>query len=425
MPRPQELLAATSVFSAMNEDRPQTGQLERSISLPELVFYGVGTILGAGIFVVIGEVIGQSGKLAPLSYALAGGVALATALSYAEISARIPTAGGPIDYVEAASGSFAAGSTVGWLLMAANTVSAATITSGFIGYLSVFAEVPDWAVALGVIGALTAIAAVGMKTSTHFMAVTTTIGIATLLAVVWATRDGLTAAPTEALNELEGMSLVTVAGLFSGAFLALYSFIGFGDMALTAEEVKDVERTMPRAIVIAFVIVFAFYLLVSIAVVGAGPTKAIAEAEAPLVAAVTREGWPAWPVGLASLCVIVNGALTQMIGASRLLMDIGRDGRGAPEIVGKVNTRTDTPLVATGTIAFIVIVLATLVPLKSLAEATSLIVLLVFVAVNAALLALKRHDQPSDVPNVWIGVPVIGATTCAAAACAQLVQWVT
>lgn len=408
----------------MTDTSSQNRKLARTISLPALVFYGVGTILGAGIFVVIGEVLGEAGKLAPVAYGLAGLVAFATALSYAEIAARVPTAGGPIDYVETATGSSMAGSLSGWLLMAANTVSAATITSGFIGYSGVFVDLPGWTVAIAIVSVLGVIAAYGMKASTGFMTITTLIGIATLLAVVWATRHGLAVAPAKAAEGLATLSPVTAAGLFAGAFLALYSFIGFGDMALTAEEVKSVETTMPRAIIIAFIIVFFFYLLVSAALVGAGPTREIAEAKAPLVAAVQREGWPAWPVGLASLCVIVNGALTQMIGAARLLMDIGRDGRGAPRAFGHLNAKTGTPMIATATIAATVIVLATLVPLKSLAEATSLIILLVFVAVNASLWMLKRKGQPDGVPNLWIGVPVIGAATCALAACAQAVQWI-
>lgn len=407
----------------MTHEAAPKAELARTISLPALVFYGVGTILGAGIFVVIGEVIGEAGRLAPLSYALAGLVAFATALSYAEIAARIPTAGGPIDYVGTASGSRIAGSLAGWMLMAANTVSAATITSGFIGYLGVFIDLPDWIVAASVVAGLGFIAAFGMKTSTGFMAVTTLIGVATLFAVLWATRDGLAAAPEQIANGLGSLSLVKAAGLFAGAFLALYSFIGFGDMALTAEEVKQVETTMPRAIIIAFVIVFVFYLLVSSAVVGAGPTDAIAGANAPLVAAVEREGWPAWPVGLASLFVIVNGALTQIIGASRLLMDIGRDRRGAPGAFGRVSPKTGTPLIATAAVAVAVMTLATLVPLKSLAEATSLIIILVFLAVNISLVRLKHQSQPDGVPNVWIGFPVFGALTCLAAASAEIVRW--
>lgn len=398
--------------------------LSRSITLPWLVFYGVGTILGAGIFVVIGKVIGEAGALTPLAYLIAGLVAFATALSYAEIAARVPTAGGPIDYVERASGLKHLGSLAGWGLAAANTVSAATITSGFIGYLSVFADVPDWTVAIGIVLALATLAAVGMKASTMFMAMTTIIGMVTLVAVVWAVRDGLTSTPGLIADNLGGVSSMAAIGLFGGTFLALYSFIGFGDMVLTAEEVQKVEKTLPRAIVIAFAIVFVFYLLVSTAVVGSGPTEAIAEAEAPLVAVVERAGWPAWPVGIASLCIIVNGALTQIIGAARLLMDIGRDGRGAPRVLGRIHHKTGTPVIATAAIGAIVMVLAAFVPLKQLAEATSLIILLVFASVNLALLALKRKSQPDGVPNMWIGVPVIGALTSSGAVVTQVWFWV-
>lgn len=398
-------------------------ELARSLTLPRLVFYGVGTVLGAGIFVVIGEVIGEAGPLTPVAYILAGTIALTTALSYAEISARIPSAGGPLDYVETATGSRRLGSFTGWMLMLANTVSAATITTGFINYLGIFADVQDWLVAVLLVGTISAIAILGIKQSSWFMTVTTLIGIATLISIVWATRDGLLAAPAQISDAFLTLDAGTAAGLFAGAFLAIYSFIGFGDMALTAEEVKKVERNLPRAIMIVLAIVFAFYLLVSVAVVGAGPTDAIAAAEAPLVAAVEREGWPGWPVGVASLFVIVNGALTQIIGASRILLDIGRDGRGAPGVFGGINNVTRTPVVATLAIATVTLVLAVFVPLKSLAEATSLVVLIVFMAVNASLFVLKREGQPSGVPDVWKGVPVLGVLTCAGAMVAQAAHW--
>lgn len=407
----------------MAESAPETESLSRSITLPRLVLYGVGTILGAGIFVVIGEVIGESGTLAPLAYLAAGAVAFLTALSYAEISARVPTAGGPTDYVERAFRHRRLGSMTGWLLMTANTVSAATITSGFVGYLSIFVDVPGWLVALLVATGIGAIGAAGMRSSTWFMTVTTGIGIVTLLAVIWATREGLTAIPSRLGGELSGANPAMLTGLFSGAFLAIYSFIGFGDMALTAEEVKQVERTLPRAILIALAIVFLFYLLVSIAVVGAGPVEEIASARAPLVAAVEREGWPAWPVGLASLFVIVNGALTQIIGASRLLMDIGRDARGAPGFFGRVNPVSRTPLIATATLTAIVALLAAFVDLQHLAEATSLISLAVFFLVNCALIGLKRRSQPDEVPDIWIGIPLLGALSTLGAILAQIAFW--
>lgn len=397
---------------------PEGGGLSRSVGLWQLVFYGTGTILGAGIFVVIGEVVAEAGGLAPLAYVLAALVAITTALSYAELAARVPTAGGPIDYTERAFGLRRLGSATGWVLVVANTVSAATITTGFVSYLGSFYEVAGWIPKVALIAALVAVACVGIKQSTWFMTLTTLIGVGTLLVVLWATRGALAAAPGAIASDLASLDGLALVGLMGGAFLAIYSFIGFGDMALTAEEVRDVERTLPRAIVIVMCIVFAFYLAVSMALVG-GETGPIAEAEAPLVRAAERAGWPALPIAVASLFVIVNGALTQIIGASRLLLDLGRDGRGAPALMGRVWERFGTPVPATLAVGAAALGLALFLPLRTLASGTSLAILLVFAAVNASLVALKRRDQPEGVPDVPRWVPVAGAALCALALVGQ------
>lgn len=404
----------------------KSSELQREMGLRGLIFYGAGTILGAGIFVVIGEVIGEAGPLSPLAYVLAASVAVTSALSFSEIAARIPTAGGPIDYTEAAFGSFTAATIVGWMLIVANIVSGATITTGFVSYLSSFVEVPGWIASVGLVALLAAIASAGMSQSAAFMTVTTAIGIVTLLLIIGINWEGLVALPTAVPEAWSGGSYGT-AGLFTAAFLAIYSFIGFGDMAQTAEEVKDVKRTLPRAMIAALAIVFFFYILVSAAVTGTGDVQELADASAPLVAAVERHGWPGLPFAIASLFVIVNGGLTQIIAASRLLLDLARDARGggAPDIFARVNPATDTPLAATLAASAVVLVLALFVPLKYLAEGTSLAILLVFLSVNAALIVLKRRSQPDDVPNVWRIVPWLGCVFCAGAIVGQVAVWLT
>lgn len=402
-------------------DHAHRRALRREVGLVRLVFYGSGTILGAGIFVVVGEVVAEAGRLAPLAYLAAAVVAITSALSFAEMAARIPTAGGPIDWLERAFGPSWLGSAAGWTLTAANTVSAATIVTGFVAYLSSFAPVPDWIATLVLVAALTAVAVAGMSESAWAMTVTTVIGIVTLLAVVWALRDGLLAAPAVVWEALAGGGAAGpaaqggsgvgggLAGLFAGAILAVYSFIGFGDMAQTAEEVRDVRRTLPRAMTISLAIVFVFYLAVAGALVGTGSLGEIAGAEAPLVKAVELVGWPGLPVAVASLFVIVNGALTQIIAAARLLLDLARDGRGAPGLLARISHRTATPVPATLLVGAVVLALALTVPLKSLAEATSFAILLVFAGVNLALVRCKRAGQPDGVPDVWIAIPVVGA----------------
>ena len=154
---------------------------------------------------------------------------------------------------------------------------------------------------------------------------------------------------------------------------------------------------------------------------GTGQRSAIAEAPAPLVKAAERSGWPGLPIAITSL--FVNGALTQIIAASRLLLDIARDDRGAPGVFSRVNRTTDTPIPATLLISGTVLTLALLVPLKSLAEGTSFAILIVFVGVNLSLIRMKRRSQPDGVPDIPFFVPVVGAFVAAAALVGQFVQF--
>lgn len=402
--------------------------LERSMGLGNLIFYGTGTILGAGIFVVIGEVMGKAGPGAPLAYAVAGLVAVFTALSFAEIGARIPTAGGAIDYVEEAFGaSHALPSVAGWMLIVANIVSGATIATGFVSYLASFVDVPHWMATLGIVGLVGAISIIGMKQSAWFMTVTTALGLVTLLAILWLTRDGLMAWPAKLMSGEAFSSGQAWSGILAGAFLAIYSFIGFGDMAQTAEELKEPKRNLPRGIIVTIVIVFVFYLAIAAALGGRSDINAIAEADAPLVfAAVQGHGTLQMVLVIASLLVIVNGALTQVVAASRLLMDMGRDGRsGMPRWLGSVSERTDTPVNATLISTGIVLALALFIPLGTLASGTSLAILIVFAMVNAALWRLKNRSQPDDVPDLWLAVPILGCAFCVLTIVGQVILWTT
>lgn len=401
--------------------------LKKSMGLSGLVFYGIGTILGAGIFVVIGEVMGRAGALAPFAYGLAAVVAILSALSFAELAARIPTAGGPIDYTEQAFGTWLKlPAVVGWMLIVANIVSGATIATGFVSYLSSFVEVAHWQATVGLVILLGVISIAGMKQSAWFMTLTTLIGLVTLLLMLWLMRGDFVAWPHK-LAAMENLGSATaLTGVFTGAFLAMYSFIGFGDVAQAAEEVKDVKRNMPRAMWLIMLVVLAFYLAVAVALGGRDDMEAVAGADAPLVyAAAKSSGFPAMPLAIASLLVIVNGALTQIIAASRLLLDMGRDGRsGLPRWLGRTNGLTRTPVIATLVTLVAVLLLALFVPLGTLASGTSLAILAVFVMVNVSLWRLKRRGQPEDVPDLWMVVPVLGAILCTLTIIGQIVLWV-
>jgi amino acid transporter len=308
---------------------------------------------------------------------------------------------------------------VGWALAATAIVSAATISTGFAGYLQSFIDLPHEVVVTVLVLAVGAVAAKGMNESAWFMASTTLVGMGALLLVfVAAGPEMLDVIPVTA-GAIASADAAALTGLFAGAMLAFYSFIGFGDMAMTAEEVRNVRTTMPRAIALALTLVTAFYLLTIAVALGVLAADDLAASKAPLVAVVRARGWAGWEVGLPSLFIIVNGALTQTITAARLLLHMGREEAGAPAWMGAVHPRTQTPLRATGGVMVVVLLLALLVPLKTLASITSLLILLVFASVHASLIVLKRREQPVGVPRIPAWVPYTGACLCLLAVAGQ------
>ncbi|WP_372592022.1 APC family permease [Guyparkeria sp.] len=400
---------------------PRQPVLRREVGPVLLTLYGLGTILGAGIYVVIGEVAGAAGLLTPFAFVLAALVASITALSFSELTARIPEAGGPIDYSRQAFGRPWLSSAVGWALAVTGMVSGATILTGFERYASLFIDVPAWVTIVTVTLALGGIAVAGMRESAWFMAITTLLGMGGLVYVVWLAAPDMADAPVTLAATLSGFETGMLAGLFLGAFLAFYSFIGFEDMANLAEEVHDVKRNLPRAIIAAVLISLVVYGSVALAATSVLSPDELALAHAPLVAVVEAKGHPGVPLGLISLFIIVNGALGQIIMATRLIMDMGRDRAGAPAILGRVNPITHTPVIATVAVTTVVLLLTLFLPLKTLANVTSAIMLAIFVVVNASLIVLKCRGQPEDVPNVPRWIPWLGLLLSAGALVTQAV----
>lgn len=132
---------------------PAEASLQRSLSLPLLVFYGVGTILGLGIYVLLGEVASTAGRLTPAAFLGAALLAVFTALSYGELSARIPLSAGEVNYVDEAFDRPWLSGAVGWLIVLSTIVSTATVVNG---YVEVFVELPDWTVIATITGVLVA-----------------------------------------------------------------------------------------------------------------------------------------------------------------------------------------------------------------------------------------------------------------------------
>ncbi len=387
--------------------------LKRRIGLGLLTAYGVGVMVGAGIYVLVGAVAAQAGTHAPLAFLLAGLIAAPSALSYAELSTRMPEAAGEAAFVENGLRSHALSLLVGLAIVVAGTVSAAAVLRGGVGYLTSVVALPTLTTTLVVGMALVVVALIGVLESLAVAALFTALEVLGLGLVIWAGSAALPSA------DWQMPEAIAWTGVGAGATLAFFAFIGFEDIVNMAEEVKNPERTMPRAILLSLVITAALYGLVAWAAVRAVPVADLAGSEQPLALVWARAtGGSAVPLALIAVAAALNGVLAQVVMASRVLFGLGRRS-SMLAIFHYAHPRLGTPVLATILIGALVLIGALILPVAALAGATSAILLAVFVLVNAALIGAKR-TQPEAPFRVPMIVPIVGLLASAAAFAMQL-----
>ncbi len=398
--------------------------LKRAFSLPLLTFYGLGTIVGAGIYVLIGEVAAGAGVHAPLAFLLAAVLAAFSAFSYAELSARFPLSAGEAVYTQRAFGRTWLAVTVGVMIVSIGVVSTATLVNGFVGYVQVFVQWPAWVIIGLLVVCLAALAMWGITESAWAAAVTTLVELGGLFLILWVAWPSVDLGATLQQVLSPSLTWVTLAGILGGAFVAFYAFIGFEDIVNVAEEVREPSRTLPRAILLALGVATLLYMLVALVAVALLPAEKLAASDAPL-ALVYEEatGTPPVFISLISLAAVINGALIQIVMASRVLYGMAAQG-WIPAQLAAVNAYTRTPLRSTVMIAVITLVLALWLPLLTLAEITSLITLVVFALVNLSLWQVKRRDpKPLGIVVFPRALPLLGFALSLGFALFQLWQW--
>ncbi|MBN2905676.1 MAG: amino acid permease [Rhodobacteraceae bacterium] len=371
--------------------------LKRRIGLGLLTAYGVGVMIGAGIYVMVGAVAGATGIWAPLAFLIAGLIAAPSALSYAELSTRIPEAAGEAAFIQQGLGLHGLSVVVGLGIVLAGTVSAAAVLRGGAGYLVSVVDLPLGAAMIGLGVALVAVAALGVLESLALAAVFTVIELAGLGLVIWA---GAGATPVAGWSAPPPIPL---AGLGVAAVLAFFAFIGFEDIVNMAEEVGRPERTLPRAILLSLVITTVVYAAVSLAAVRAVPAADLAATQRPLALVWERAtGGNADFLSLIAVFAALNGVLAQIVMAARVLFGLGRRTRWLG-VFTHAHARLGTPLLATLLVGAAVIAAALALPVAALAGVTSGLLLTVFALVNLSLIALKRRapEAPFRVP-VWV-----------------------
>lgn len=376
--------------------------LRRTIGPRQLVFYGTGTILGAGIYALVGKVAGVAGQLAPLSFMIAALIAGINAYAYARLAARYPRSGGEAEYIYQGFGRQWFSNLIGWLVVFTGVVSAATLATGFVGYFQVFYPLPDWLVTSGLLAVLMTIAIAGVRESAWFVVVVTLIEISGLLIVCGAGFDGLKEKDFMLPEMTQAARALPIAGVLGGAFLSFYAYIGIEDIVNLAEEVKAPGHSVPIAIYASLGIAALLYLAVSLVAIASVDAEQLGRSDAPLADVYARHGGDVRLMTAISLAAIVNGVLAQIVMASRLLYGM-RHSLEALAVFSRVSRHTKTPILATGFVGAAALILTLLFPIESLATATSFIVLCVFSLVSATLILLEwRAARPRA---VTIAVP--------------------
>lgn len=391
--------------------------LRRAITLPLLVFYGLGVTIGAGIYVLVGATAAQAGIFAPASFLLAALVMLFSAGSFSELSGRFPQSAGEAIYVEAAFGRPAVTFITGALLVLVAVVSASAIAVGCAGYVATLVPLPFWSIILVTVALSTAVAAWGIMESVRFAAFLTLIEVSGLIAVViagvWQQPQIVLELPTVLPAPTDGAALTAVA---FASLLAFFAFIGFDGMVNVIEETQNPSRNMPLGIFITLAIATLLYFLVAAVAVLVLPLEELGASTAPISLLFERlTGMSPLIITLIAIGATLNGIVIQTILASRILYGMARVGR-LPGVLAGLNPHTRTPLLATSLVAVVIALFALFFPISVLAERTSQVVLVVFILVNVALLRIKlRGDRPPDgIFTVPALVPAIGLITCVA-----------
>jgi APA family basic amino acid/polyamine antiporter len=386
----------------MTKDDDRSG-LRRSLGLALLVFYGLGIIIGAGVYVAVGDVVKAAGPLAASSFVLAGVIATLTALSYAELGARFPEAAGAAAYVKEAFLSDRFSTLTGVVVAIVVLISAATIARGTAGYAQTFVALPEWLIAGALVIAFTGVACLGVRDSTRMAAVMTIVELAGLGVVI---AVGSSSLPNlvNATTNLVPVDANDWTRVLAGAFVAFFAFTGFENLANMAEEAKNVARTIPLAILISLGISTTIYVAVALVVLAVVPLEEIVTSAAPLLLVITgeREGISR-AFSAVALVAVSNGVLIQILVLARLLYGMARRSL-LPEWLSRVSG-VQVPLRATMVAGTLILISTLALPFHTLLRVSTTLTILLFVLVNLALCRLHylqpAHHLTFRVP-VWV-----------------------
>ena len=398
-------------------------KLRRSLSALDLTVFGIGVVIGTGIFVLTGEAAGvEAGPAVAISFVVAGIACALAAVCYAEFASTVPVAGSAYTFSYATLGEAVAW-IIGWDLILELALGAATVASGWSTYFADLAEqagvtLPESVysdghnlVAAAIVLLLTGVICLGINVSARVNMVIVAIKVGIVLLVIvaglffvktsnWSpfippagSQGAKAPKPDPSLLQDLGLSPggpFGVAGIFTAAALVFFAFIGFDVVATAAEETKNPQRDLPRGIFGSLAICTTLYIAVSLVVTGMVKYDQVS-VEAPLAEAFRSVDQPtiATIISIGALAGLTTVMMILMIGQSRVFFAMARD-RLLPPVFASVNERTGTPVRTTITTGVVIAALAGLLPLEELAKLVNIGTLFAFVLVSAGIIVLRR-----------------------------------
>ncbi len=364
-------------------------ELKRRMGLFQLTMYGVGLILGAGIYVLIGEAVGFAGDSVWIAFALGSVVALFAGFSYAELTSVFPKAAAEYVFIKNAFKNNFFAFVIGWLTAITSIITAATVALGFGGYFAEFVDIPIIISAIGLLVILSIVNFVGIRESAWTNTIFTVIEAAGLILII---IIGFTISNPEPVNYTESPTGFT--GIAIAFVLIFFAFIGFEDMANVAEEVKKPKKTLPRAIILSVVISGIIYVLVSLAVVRVVSWEELSTSAAPMAFVAERGLGSGAHILLSSIALfaITNTVLITLVAGSRIFYGMARE-KVFPVILKKIHFKTKTPWIAVLVIMITSIAFTFIGDIVIIANIAVFAIVITFAAVNLAVIVL-RYTEP-------------------------------
>ena len=363
-------------------------KLKRALSLLEVTIYGIGVILGTGIYALIGKGAGIAGNTLWIAFVFGAIIAALTGLSYAELGTMYPKEAAEYVYAKKATKSRLLPFLIGWLVIFVEIVAASTVALGFGGYFFRLTGISPIVAAMGLVIVLSFLNFYGIEESSHANIIFTTIELVGLLMIIVL---GINFFGTVNYFEFPPLGF---SGIFSAAILMFFAYLGFEEIVNVSEETIKPKKVIPKAIIISTVITTLIYILVSISAVSIIPWNELAKSQAPL-ADVAGRALPGSSVLLSIIALFATGntVLIMLIVGSRMIYGMAHEHSSLPAFFGRIHPKRKTPWVAILTSTIVTIALVSLGNIKTVAEITDFGAFLIFISVNLSLIWL-RYKEP-------------------------------